>query len=574
MAGPWEKFAAAETEAATGDSGPWSKFQSTAAPARPAAAPLSRIDKVLKGVRDPIDAGAQLLTHILPEGVVNAGNRLNNYIADKTGLVARIPEGGVSDLVQGGSGVGGVDRMIADAEKAYQARRAAAGESGFDGYRTIGNMVSPANLAVASRLPAAATLAGRIGVGALGGGVSGALTPVAGGDFVDEKVKQIGAGALVGGAIPAITGGLARMVSPNASKNANLQLLRREGVQPTIGQALGGRANAVEEKLMSLPVVGDMVSKARGAANDQFQRAAINRALKPIGAELPEGMSGRDAVTFTENALKERYDDVLNKIGAIPADGKFTSNVAALRDKVNKMLIPADEKAKFQGALSDVLETFDEHGYMTSDAYKTLESALGADARKLAGSQSIYEGKLAPAVKQLQAELRDMLKRQAGEYADDLKASNTGWANFKRVQNAASKLGADDGNFTPAQFQNAVRALDKSKDKGAFARGSALGQDLGDAGKSVLGNKVPNSGTTDRALLNLGLLGGTAAVSPAAAMGALGGAAMYTSPAQRALVAAVSARPASAQQAAELLRKTAPYTLGASGQLGLGLLNQ
>ena len=61
--------------------------------------PLSRTEKVLKGARDPIDAGAQVLTHILPESVVNAGNKLNNFIADKTGLVGRLPEGGVEQQV-------------------------------------------------------------------------------------------------------------------------------------------------------------------------------------------------------------------------------------------------------------------------------------------------------------------------------------------------------------------------------------------------------------------------------------------------------------------------------------------
>ena len=48
--------------------------------------------RVLRGMRDPIDAGAQMLTNALPAGVVNAGNRLNNWLAHKTGLVARLRE--------------------------------------------------------------------------------------------------------------------------------------------------------------------------------------------------------------------------------------------------------------------------------------------------------------------------------------------------------------------------------------------------------------------------------------------------------------------------------------------------
>jgi hypothetical protein len=519
----------------------------------------SRLEKIGHGMMDPISGGAQLLTNLLPANVVQAGNRLNNWLADKTGLVARLPEGGV-------------DQMTRDAEREYAARRAAAGESGFDAYRMLGNVASPANLALAARIPAAATLAGRVGVGALGGSASGALAPVADGDYWSEKGKQAAVGALAGGALPAVVGGLARVVSPSASRNPSLQLLRNEGVQPTIGQTLGGAANKIEERMQSVPIMGDMISRARSNANAQFQGAAFNRALAPIGQTLPEGVAGRDAVTFTENALKQSYDDVLNQIGAIPKDQPFTANIANLQSMVNRDVLSKAAKQKFKMVLNDVNSAFDNNGILTSDGFKRVESSLGSDARKLAGSQDIYDGRLAPAVKQLQDELRSLLQRQAGQSADDLAAVNTGWANFKRVQNAASKIGAEDGQFTPAQFQNAVRALDKSRDKGAFARGTALGQDLSDAGKAVLGSKVPNSGTADR-LMTAGALG-SYFVNPAIPLGLLGGAGLYLSPAQRALVAAASARPALAQPAADALRKASPMLVPGAAQFGLQMLNQ
>lgn len=525
----------------------------------PAAKPLSRTERFLKGIRDPIDAGAQLLTNILPESVVSAGNRLNNAIADATGLVARLPEGGVN-------------QQVMQAEQEYQARRAAGGEGGLDAYRIAGNVINPANLAIASRLPQAASLAGRIGVGALGGAASGGLTPVTDGDFTTEKLKQIAAGGAVGGALPVVTGALGRVISPKASQNQSLQMLRREGVQPTIGQALGPTASRVEERLQSLPILGDTIGKARQRANQSFEAATINRALKPIGQALPEGISGREAVIYTENALKDQYDTVLGNIGAIMPDQQFNTGVQKLQTMVNKLVVPKAEKAKFNAALADVQQSIDENGVITSEAYKLLESSLGADARKLAGSQNVYEGKIAPAVKQLRAELQDMLNRQAGQEAQNLKAVNEGWANFKRVQRAASALGAEEGNFTPAQFQNAVRALDKSKDKGAFARGSALGQDIGDAGRSVLGSRVPNSGTADRLLLNLGALG-SGAINPAIPAALIGGAGLYLSPAQRALVASVASRPQSAQATAQALRNATPLLGGAAGQFGLGLLD-
>lgn len=553
MANPFDQFD--QPEATAGN--PFDQFD---APAPTKAKPLTRTDKFVRGLRDPIDGGAQLLTNILPDGLVKAGNRANNWLADNTGLVGRLPEGGV-------------DQQVRDTEKAYQASRAASGESGIDGYRMLGNIASPANLALASKIPAAASLAGRVGVGAATGAGFGAITPVGEGNFADEKMKQVMAGGITGGVLPAIGSGLSRVISPNASKNANLQLLKREGVRPTIGQALGGVSNKVEERLQSVPLMGDMISRARTGANEQFEAAAFNRALKPIGQKLPPGLSGRDAIVHTENVLRDKYDDVLGKIGALKPDEQFNAKLDSLQGMVKKSMWPEGPRQKFDAMLNEVRQSLDDNGVMTSDAYKTLESSLGADLRKLTASTDTWDGKLAPAVKQMQEELRDMLRRQAGSHADELKAANAGWANFKRVQNAAAKVGAEDGNFTPAQFANAVRVMDKSKDKGAFARGSALGQDLGDAGKAVLGSKVPNSGTPERMFLGGGAaLAGGVAINPAipVAMGA--GAAAYTGPVQRALVAAASTRPQSAEAVADIVRRNSKYLAGAAAPLGLGIL--
>lgn len=62
--------------------------------------PLTNTDKIIKGAVDPIEGGAQLLTHILPQGVVDAGNSFNNWLADKTGLVAKLPQGGLDQQIK------------------------------------------------------------------------------------------------------------------------------------------------------------------------------------------------------------------------------------------------------------------------------------------------------------------------------------------------------------------------------------------------------------------------------------------------------------------------------------------
>jgi hypothetical protein len=506
----------------------------------------SFLSRMGRGMLDPIEGGAQLLERgaksLFPDSVAKV-NQFNNYLADKTGLVGRLPEGGVDQLAQ-------------DNEKKYQESRGA--DAGFDGARLLGNIASPANLAIAVKAPAAAVSAGlglKTALGAATGAASSVLNPVYGDDkdFWKEKAKQAAIGGGTGGILPALGQGLSRVISPNATRNPNLQLLKEEGVTPTIGQTLGGRWNALEEKMQSLPIVGDMITNARKGANSEFETAAFNRALKPIGQELPKGLNGRDALIHTENVLKDSYENVLGKIGALRPDQQFNTKVADLQTMVNKLVMPKAEKAKFSSALNDVNSSI-ENGAMTSDAFKALESSLGSDASKLGRSTNIYEGKLAPAVKQLQAELREMLQRQAGGNADELKQVNAGWANFKRVQNAGAKIGAEEGNFNPAQFQNAVRTMDKSKDKAMFARGNALGQDLGDAGKAVLGSKVPDSGTAGRLLMGGGaILSGS--INPAIPAGLIAGAGMYTKPVQGLLNSAVTSRPQSAQEVAELVKQ-------------------
>lgn len=534
MAKPWEQYQ-------NSGSAPWEKYESQAieAPQAKKLAPLSRVDKVAKGAADPFDAGAQLLEKMLPDSVSNAITGANNYLAEKTGLFPMIGEGGV-------------DALIKKREKSYQARRKAQGEEGFDGYRLVGNVVSPANLAVASRLPVAgAGLAKTMGAG----GVLAATTqPVFNdGDFATEKAKQFGAGA----AFAPLGNMLARGISPKASTNPQLKLLKKEGVRPTIGQTLGGGFNKAEEKLASVPILGDMVNRARNTANDDFERAAFNRALAPLKKALPKNIKGNEAVEYVEDVLKTKYDDVLTDIGAITPDEQFTSKISSLSKMVDDYVMPDAEKMKFRAVLHELNKSIDDNGVITSSAFKKLESSLGTKAQKLARSDNVFDSDMAMGVKQVQQELREMLERQAGSKAGELKKANEAWANFKRVQNASSRVGTDTGSFTPAQFQSAVRATDKSKDKAAFARGSALGQDLGAAGKSVLGNKVANSGTADRLLMSGA--GIYSMFEPTVGLPLLAGSSLYTNPVQGLLTKAVSSRPESAVGLSQLPREYGKY---------------
>src|SRR5699024_3818191 len=72
------------------------------------------------GLRDPIDAGAQMLRRAVPEGVGQAVDQFGNMIADAGLPVAR------------SEGVQGVDNIINQVNTGYDAARAEAGREGMD----------------------------------------------------------------------------------------------------------------------------------------------------------------------------------------------------------------------------------------------------------------------------------------------------------------------------------------------------------------------------------------------------------------------------------------------------------
>ena len=507
------------------------------------------------GLTDPINAGAQLLTNMLPENVVQSGNRLNNWLAENTGLVARLPEGGV-------------DQQVRDAEQAYQASRQSRGDTGIDLSRIAGNLLSPANMAISSRIPVAPTLGGKAAMGALGGSVSGAMTPVGEGDFASAKTRQAVMGGLLGGIIPAVGSGIARVVSPKASTNAELLLLQSEGVNPTVGQALGGMMNRIEEKAQSVPILGDAIMSARARARDDFNRAAINRAAGRVGAQVDD--IGQQGVRAAGNSISGFYDDAISRVNSVPLDQTFNTQLAQLQGMAHNLT--PDMSRKFSKTLNDmVLSRVSPNGHILGRTYKTIDSDLATLAARYGKSSQASEQEFGDAVMQLKNLLNQQMRRTNPNVDAMLNQADEAWANLVRVEGAAKAAKNAGGVFTPAQLNAAVQGADKSVRGRAVARGTALMQDLANAGQNVLGNRYPDSGTAGRLMLGAGGLG-AGFLNPAIPLGLLGASAFYTRPAQQALTAMVSRRPQAAQSLADLIQQGMPYLLPASGQIASGLI--
>lgn len=427
----------------------------------------------------------------------------------------------------------------------------------------VGNFVGNAAPALATALiPGAQGLAGSMVTGAILGGVA----PTATGESVLGNTAAGAAGGLAGYGIGK---GIARVVSPNASTNAQLQLLKDEGVKPTIGQTLGGAWNTAEQKLQSVPILGDAITSARAGTRDQLNTAAFNRALSPIGKEAQAGIIGRDGVQSVKTALGDAYNKLIPNL-QFKTDPQFGAEMTSLSNMVANGNVPPKFATQFNNIIkNEVTSRMTPQGAMDGQSFKNLESSLGQKIKDFSGSMDPDQRSLSNALQEVLNSARSALSRSNPQYADQLTSINKGYANYATIRRAASGVGANEGVFTPAQLQSAVRAGDKSAGKGAFATGNGLMQDLSEAGKTVLGNNYPDSGTAGRVMGGLGALA-TGALHPAIPATLLAGAGAYTKPVQSILNAAVSSRPEIAQPIGGAISKYAGALAPSGAQLGVG----
>lgn len=396
---------------------------------------------------------------------------------------------------------------------------------------------------------------------ALAGGVAGALEPTDNAqDFLSQKLKQAGVGAVAGlGA-----GALGRVLNPQTG--AAQKVLMDEGVSMTPGQALGGIFDKVESKATSIPVLGDLIGSARMRGVNDLNKTVYARALAPVigddaaaatAAKLPVGNEGIKAVG---DKLSAAYESALDK--SVPAP--LTQDAQAALAKIQSM-VPQSHADDFTKAIQRVvMDNLTPAGTLTPTVAKQADSELGRIAAQYRGD-STADGRLySQALSAAQSTLKKMFASANPETAPLIKAADQGWATLVQLENAGSMLGAREGVVGPAQLRNAVKKSDKSVRDRQFARGDVLNQDLADAAAQVLPNKAPDSGTAGRVLqASLGGIGG--AMFPAAGAGALAAGSLaalpYTPFGQKLALALIAKRP-------DLLRNAGTSLATLAGPLG------
>jgi len=448
----------------------------------------------------------------------------------------------VGQLVSEATGLG--KQSVREAVSAREQRSQEAPGGAFT--RLAGNVLSPATAMLGQAIPQAVSRIPLVGgyratqAAAAGGIGAPLLSPAVGEDVLMEQAQKAGLGAALGPVVDIAAAPLARLGTP--SSRPELGVLQRQGIdvqQFTPGQQLGGAFKSTEEALKSVPVAGEFVKQAEIRGFQEFNRGLIQRIIDQVNPQIkiPASMQTRQALNTAYKELGKSYNKSLSKMRITPTKD-FYDDISLTVNNYADDLVNPDDFAKLSSLVEkNVTKWIPEGRLLLGTTAKGIDEKLGTLISNY--SKGGPEDRvISQALTDIQVLLRDKISQQ--DPTGKIKATNSAYADFLRIQEAAARSTRPDQIFTPEQLTAAVKSLDASKRKGAFARGQARMQEIAEAGRGVLGTTVPESGTSPRMLTQMAATGlasvglGTAGVpsayiTPALAAGG-GLAAMYSRP--------------------------------------------
>jgi hypothetical protein len=336
------------------------------------------------------------------------------------------------------------------------------------------------------------------------------------GDYWGQVQSDALLGAVGGG-----VGGTALNAGGRALTNhlnrAGMGVLKEAGVQPTVGQALGGMANTAEQKLGSIPFVGDTIRSARGRTVGELREAAFREAGEAVGEVVED--TGEAGIRRLQDLSKDAYDDLTKFLPEMKVTSEFADSFDNIIKEAGEAAYDTPSLKVGKTFIDDYIKPKVKSGKLMPDEIKEIDSML---KKRIAKAKS-------EDAKEIFGDIRkNLLGEAAGqsdEFAEQLARADELYAKKSILQNATQS----GDEFSATQLDNAVKANDKAYGGGRNADNYTAGRgplrELSKAGKEVLGDTVANSGSTDRFLAATALMGaGSSALPPLAPLAAAGAA--------------------------------------------------
>ena len=350
--------------------------------------------------------------------------------------------------------------------------------------------------------------------------------------------------ALLAGAVGGVASPIVKAVAPKASEAA--KELIKKGVKVLPGQAvkdsglLGKGFSRLEESVAgNVFLIGDAITSAMNRARGSFNVAAMNDVLAPINKKAPKDLSGTSLIAFGNKQIGDAYKNLLPKLKIKNSD-MFG---AALLDSVNNLDddIRKDVTMRVNNYILKNLKTpkglpknVKAQPILRGDAIKQAQAFLRRDIQRLKREGSEIALRKSDALEDVRLTLSMQLQMENPKLAQELANIDKSYGLFEIVKNASVRRKQEE-LFTPVDLLQASAKSDLGKRNIKFATGEARMQKLAQEGQDVLGQKIPDSGTSGRQQAARivtgqgGMMGAGALGDPYLAGGlALGGPALYS----------------------------------------------
>ncbi len=471
---------------------------------KPSDEPAEVYSGFVQGLRDPIDGLAQLLYEAIPEDVRKSGDKLNNWLAEKTGLIEEIPEEGFSHLLR-------------EKEKKYQAGRVAEGDEGFDKDRIAGNIASMA--IPGSAASKAATIPGKIAGNAAIGAGYGVSIPAYNEDYWAEKADQAKTGALFGGGLTAL--GIPVAAGAGKIAEAVKRLIRplthggrAKDVADTYRTIAGsGREKIVDalNKAQKGQTSGQAIAKANRSADDMFG-SPIVRMEKDVAKKSPiadkmgsiyKGQENQrkriiDAIAGTDDdmtrAVSRRSAETKPLYDAVDASTAKV-NVAPVTSKIDDIIAKNKNDDAIVNPLLGIKEKLQDNSPV---ALHSLSKHIKRLMGKTVDGKNEFDVKALNSVKQSIDDQINAVERTYGQarqtFADLSKPVNEMNVGRELSKSLTNPMGAESASTFNNALRNAPRTMKRST---GFNRYEKLGDVLPEE-KLTAVNKVADELLTNQ----------------------------------------------------------------------------
>jgi hypothetical protein len=325
------------------------------------------------------------------------------------------------------------------------------------------------------------TSKGLLGVPAAGAIQGATSTAITEGDLSGALPGAVGAG---------VVGSVGKVLKPiadesiSAARKGFVATLKKAGITDlTPGQLTGNTAlETIDAVLSKLPLTA---GAARKKAESQL-RKFTGEALKFAGAKGDEVTP--EVKRVVEDTFSQRYKDLMSG-QVVNIDQPVLDKVAEIASDQLEAL-PTTVKPIVQKYMRDIVQS---GGKLTGEAYQKARSAMTQQSRSLSATDTYTAGVL----KDLRNALDDAAERSLpADKQGAWKELRKQYANYKSIQKASTSVSRDslEGILSPAALLRAVETANKTKGQAGYGEL----YDIARAGRGVLADTVPDSGTAQR----------------------------------------------------------------------------